>query len=40
MKKLHILFVILFGITASFAQDVNPNYDVELAKKLNADDTE
>lgn len=38
MKKLNILLFILFGITTSFAQDINPNYDVELAKKLNADD--
>jgi uncharacterized protein YciI len=38
MKKLHILFIILLGISTSFAQDVNPNYDAELAKKLNADD--
>ncbi len=38
MKKLYILFVILFGISTSFAQDLNPKYDAELAKKLNADD--
>lgn len=38
MKKLHILFIIILGISTSFAQDFNPNYDAELAKKLNADD--
>lgn len=38
MKKLNILFIILFGISASFAQNENPKYDAELAKKLNADD--
>ena len=37
MKKL-LLFTFLISINLSFAQETNPKYDAELAKKLGGDD--
>jgi uncharacterized protein YciI len=38
MKKAISVFIFLIAAIAVFAQKTNPNYDAELAKKLNADE--
>lgn len=38
MKTIHLIFVLCFSITASYAQKINPAYDSVLAKSLGADD--